>query len=77
MHPFILINSSFISLEESLKTTVLTLMTSSAVHINSLTIHDEPGLPHGGVKKSGFGRFGGTAGLNEFLTTKSVTWMDI
>ncbi|WEW58889.1 hypothetical protein PRK78_004357 [Emydomyces testavorans] len=50
---------------------------SGAVHINSLTIHDEPGLPHGGVKKSGFGRFGGTNCLNEFLTTKSVTWMDM
>ncbi|EEP76954.1 conserved hypothetical protein [Uncinocarpus reesii 1704] len=50
---------------------------SGAVHINSLTVHDEPGLPHGGLKKSGFGRFGGTSGLNEFLTTKSVTWMDI
>ncbi|EAS33572.3 vanillin dehydrogenase [Coccidioides immitis RS] len=50
---------------------------SGAVHINSLTIHDEPALPHGGMKKSGFGRFGGISGLNEFLTTKSVTWMDI
>ncbi|KAI1963441.1 hypothetical protein LOZ58_002275 [Ophidiomyces ophidiicola] len=49
---------------------------SGSVHINSLTVHDEPSLPHGGVKRSGFGRFGGTSGLNEFLTTKTVTWMD-
>ncbi|PGH10178.1 hypothetical protein AJ80_07537, partial [Polytolypa hystricis UAMH7299] len=47
-----------------------------AVHINSPTVHDEPSLPHGGVKKSGYGRFGGLRGLDEFLTTKAVTWMD-
>lgn len=47
-----------------------------AVHINSMTIHDEPALPHGGVKNSGWGRFNTDEGLNEFLVTKSVTWMD-
>lgn len=47
-----------------------------AVHINSMTIHDEPVLPHGGVKNSGWGRFNAVEGLNEFLSTKSVTWMD-
>ncbi|PNP57260.1 hypothetical protein THARTR1_02790 [Trichoderma harzianum] len=26
---------------------------SGAVHINSMTVHDEPALPHGGVKESG------------------------
>ncbi|PYH97831.1 aldehyde dehydrogenase family protein [Aspergillus ellipticus CBS 707.79] len=49
---------------------------SGAVHINSMTIHDEPVLPHGGVKSSGWGRFNASQGLNEFLVTKSVTWMD-
>ncbi|KAJ5936609.1 Aldehyde dehydrogenase N-terminal [Penicillium verhagenii] len=49
---------------------------SGAVHINSMTIHDEPVLPHGGVKNSGWGRFNAEEGLNEFLVTKSVTWMD-
>ncbi|OQE26671.1 hypothetical protein PENSTE_c005G00436 [Penicillium steckii] len=49
---------------------------SGAVHINSMTIHDEPVLPHGGVKNSGWGRFNAEEGLNEFLSTKSVTWMD-
>jgi acyl-CoA reductase-like NAD-dependent aldehyde dehydrogenase len=47
----------------------------SAVHINSMTVHDEAALPHGGVKRSGYGRFG-TKLLDEFLWTKSVTWMD-
>ncbi|KAJ9486369.1 hypothetical protein VN97_g6959 [Penicillium thymicola] len=49
---------------------------SGAVHINSMTIHDEPALPHGGVKNSGWGGFNTDEGLNEFLVTKSVTWMD-
>jgi len=48
---------------------------SGAVHINSMTVHDEYPLPHGGVKSSGFGRFNGYQGLDEFLYTKTVTWM--
>jgi acyl-CoA reductase-like NAD-dependent aldehyde dehydrogenase len=49
---------------------------SGAVHINSMTVHDEYTLPHGGVKKSGFGRFNGYQGLDEFLYYKTVTWTD-
>ncbi|KAH8889237.1 putative aldehyde dehydrogenase [Thozetella sp. PMI_491] len=49
---------------------------SGAVHINSMTVHDEFPLPHGGVKKSGFGRFNGYQGLDEFLYYKTVTWME-
>ncbi|KAK2592778.1 hypothetical protein QQS21_009521 [Conoideocrella luteorostrata] len=49
---------------------------SGAVHINSMTVHDEPVLPHGGVKNSGWGRFNGNMGLDEFLFTKTVTWKD-
>lgn len=49
---------------------------SGAVHINTMSIHDEFALPHGGVKKSGFGRFNGQQGLEEFLYYKTVTWME-
>ncbi|KAJ5615988.1 hypothetical protein N7537_001102 [Penicillium hordei] len=49
---------------------------SGAVHINSLTVHDEAVLPHGGWKSSGFGRFGGISGYDEFLQTKTVTWQE-
>ncbi len=47
---------------------------SGAVHINDMTAHDEPALPHGGVKGSGYGRFGSSCGLEEYLKTKTVTW---
>ncbi|KAK9447940.1 aldehyde dehydrogenase domain-containing protein [Limtongia smithiae] len=46
---------------------------SGAVHINGMTVHDESTLPHGGVKESGYGRFGAQWGLLEFMTTKTVT----
>ncbi|MCJ1476333.1 hypothetical protein MMC13_004999 [Lambiella insularis] len=49
---------------------------SGSIHINHMTIHDEPNLPHGGVKMSGFGRFNASQGLEEFLRTKTITWQD-
>lgn len=45
---------------------------SGAVHINSMTLHDEATLPHGGVKNSGYGRFGGRWGISEFVQTKNI-----
>ncbi|KIX99647.1 uncharacterized protein Z520_04282 [Fonsecaea multimorphosa CBS 102226] len=49
---------------------------TGAVHINSMTVHDEPALPHGGVKGSGWGRFNSLKGLDEWARTKAVTWKD-
>ncbi|KAI0198376.1 Aldehyde/histidinol dehydrogenase [Astrocystis sublimbata] len=47
---------------------------TGAVHINDMTVHDESSLPHGGAKASGYGRFNTSAGLEEWLRTKTVTW---
>ncbi|KAK5991480.1 Vanillin dehydrogenase [Cladobotryum mycophilum] len=47
-----------------------------AVHINSMTVQDEPNLPFGGINRSGWGRFNAAEGMDEFLYTKSVTWDD-
>ncbi|KAG6007442.1 hypothetical protein E4U21_006031 [Claviceps maximensis] len=47
---------------------------TGAVHINSMTVHDEPGLPHGGAKSSGYGRFNASLGLEEWTRTKNVTY---
>lgn len=46
---------------------------SGAVHVNSSTVHDEAGLPHGGHKASGFGRFNGAYALEAFTQTKTIT----
>ncbi|MEZ5811835.1 MAG: aldehyde dehydrogenase [Rhizobiaceae bacterium] len=42
-------------------------------HINSATIHDEPQMPFGGMKASGYGRFGGKAGIDEFTELRWIT----
>jgi len=42
-------------------------------HVNGATVHDEIALPHGGVKNSGYGRFNGMWGIEEFTTTKTIT----
>ena len=41
-----------------------------------MTVHDEASLPHGGIKNSGWGRFNASAGIEEFLKLKTVTWQD-
>jgi acyl-CoA reductase-like NAD-dependent aldehyde dehydrogenase len=43
------------------------------VHINDQPVGDEPQMPFGGVKDSGFGRFGGTAVVDEFTVLRWVT----
>jgi benzaldehyde dehydrogenase (NAD) len=46
---------------------------SGICHVNDATIHDEPQMPFGGVKASGFGRFGGRAALDEFTDLRWIT----
>ena len=42
-------------------------------HINGPTVHDEAQMPFGGTKDSGYGRFGGRAGVHEFTELRWVT----
>ncbi|HVW50571.1 MAG TPA: aldehyde dehydrogenase [Trinickia sp.] len=46
---------------------------SGICHINGPTVHDEAHMPFGGVKDSGFGRFGGKAGIAEFTELRWIT----
>jgi acyl-CoA reductase-like NAD-dependent aldehyde dehydrogenase len=46
---------------------------SGIVHVNDQTVADEPQMPFGGVKESGFGRFGGQAVVDEFTELRWVT----
>ncbi|MBV8661655.1 MAG: aldehyde dehydrogenase [Hyphomicrobiales bacterium] len=42
-------------------------------HINGPTVHDEGQMPFGGVKASGYGRFGGKAVIDEFTELRWIT----
>ncbi len=43
------------------------------VHINDQPVNDEPQVPFGGVKDSGYGRFGGGEAMHEFTEMRWVT----
>ena len=46
---------------------------SGIVHVNDQPVADEPQMPFGGVKDSGYGRFGGQAVLDEFTELRWIT----
>ena len=46
---------------------------SGICHINGATVHDEAHAPLGGMKASGYGRFGGAAAVQEFTELRWIT----
>jgi vanillin dehydrogenase len=46
---------------------------SGICHINGPTVHDEAQIPFGGVKSSGYGRFGSKASIAEFTDLRWIT----
>lgn len=46
---------------------------SGMCHINGSTVHDEAQMPFGGVGASGYGRFGGAAGIDQFTELRWIT----
>lgn len=46
---------------------------SGICHVNGPTVHDEAQMPFGGVKDSGWGRFGGKAGIEAFTELRWIT----
>src|SRR5690606_41422806 len=46
---------------------------SGICHVNGPTVHDEAQMPFGGVKASGYGRFGGKAGLAEVTDLRWIS----
>jgi vanillin dehydrogenase len=46
---------------------------SGICHVNGATVHDEPTAPFGGVKASGWGRFGSGQVVHEFTTARWIT----
>lgn len=48
-------------------------MQTGIIHVNDQGIADEPMAPFGGIKNTGYGRFGGQAGLDAFSVTRWIT----
>jgi acyl-CoA reductase-like NAD-dependent aldehyde dehydrogenase len=46
---------------------------SGICHVNGPTVQDEPQMPFGGVGASGYGRFGGKAGIEAFTELRWIT----
>jgi vanillin dehydrogenase len=46
---------------------------SGSCHINGPTVQDEAHMPFGGMKASGYGRFGGHAAIHEFTDLRWIT----
>jgi acyl-CoA reductase-like NAD-dependent aldehyde dehydrogenase len=46
---------------------------SGICHVNGPTVHDEPQMPFGGTGGSGYGRFGGKAGIEAFTELRWIT----
>jgi vanillin dehydrogenase len=46
---------------------------SGICHINGPTVHDEAQMPFGGMKSSGYGRFGSKAVIAEFTDLRWIT----
>jgi len=53
--------------------TVARRIRSGMCHINGPTVHDEAQMPFGGVGASGYGRFGGKAGIDSFTELRWIT----
>ena len=46
---------------------------SGICHVNGSTVHDEAQMPFGGTGASGYGRFGGKAGIDSFTELRWIT----
>ncbi|KAI9016700.1 aldehyde dehydrogenase [Hyaloraphidium curvatum] len=52
---------------------VAKMIKSGICHVNGPTVHDEAQMPFGGTKASGYGRFGGKAGIDAFTELRWIT----
>ena len=53
--------------------TIARQIRSGICHVNGPTVHDEAQMPFGGVGASGYGRFGGKAGIDSFTELRWIT----
>lgn len=67
------LSSAVFSSDQAKAMEVAMQIESGICHVNGPTVYDEAQMPFGGVKASGYGRFGGSAGIAEFTELRWVT----
>jgi acyl-CoA reductase-like NAD-dependent aldehyde dehydrogenase len=67
------LSSSIFSRDVSRALDLASRLDAGCVHINGATVQNEPQAPYGGMKNSGYGRFDGSAVIDEFTEVKWVT----
>jgi acyl-CoA reductase-like NAD-dependent aldehyde dehydrogenase len=67
------LSSSIFSRDVSRALDLAGRLDAGCVHINGATVQNEPQAPYGGMKNSGYGRFDGSAVIEEFTEVKWVT----
>ena len=68
--------SSIFSADEEAALAMLGEIETGIGHINGSTVFDDPSMPFGGMKASGYGRFGGLEALREFTECQWVSIHD-
>jgi benzaldehyde dehydrogenase (NAD) len=67
------LSAAVFSRDEDTAMDIARRLQTGVCHINDATVNDEPQMPLGGTKASGWGRFGGTAALEEFTELRWIT----
>ncbi|MBN7784130.1 MULTISPECIES: aldehyde dehydrogenase [Ponticoccus] len=70
------LSSSVFGTEMTRAMSVARRIRAGICHINGATVQDEAQMPFGGVGDSGYGRFGGKAGIESFTELRWVTMED-
>ena len=64
--------ASVFSADEDAALALLQKIETGIGHVNGSTVYDDPGMPFGGVKSSGYGRVGGGAAIHEFTESQWI-----
>jgi len=67
------LSAAVFSRDIALAWSVANRIESGICHVNGPTVHDEAQMPFGGVKDSGYGKFGGRAGVDAFTELRWIT----
>ena len=68
------LSSAIFTRDVSLALSIASRLDFGCCHINGPTVYDEAQMPLGGMKASGYGRFGGAPGIHEFT---EVQWISV